>query len=103
MGLISTTSEMQEMPTGKELTDNVYITIIARFAMIAATALLPVFGWLLLRAVGSIDDIGHKTDSIHDQVLETLGKVNLIQNTQSIQSDRLTDHEMRMRLLERGK
>jgi hypothetical protein len=89
--------------TSKDLVENTYITIIARFAMIVAAALLPVFGYLASRGITAVDDVAKKTDTIHDQVIELVGKVNLIQNMQSIQSDRLTDHEMRMRFLERGK
>jgi hypothetical protein len=90
------------MAVTKDLADSTTLMVIARLAMIAATAALPAVGWLLIRSVSTVDDIGHKVDSVHDQVLETGGTVKVIQQTQTVQGQILTDHEARMRALERN-
>lgn len=93
------------MTTTKELAENATLTMVARFAMIIATAMLPIaaggMGWLLVRAVGSLDEVSHKADTIRDQVLETSSNVKLIQQQQTVQGAILADHEARVRLLER--
>lgn len=94
---------MSDNRTTDYLANNAALTVISRFSMLAATAALPVLGWLLIRGVNSVDDLGHKIDVVHEQVIEANGNVKVVQQTQSMQGTMLLDHETRMRLLERPK
>lgn len=91
------------MAVTKDLADNATLTVIARLAMVAATAALPAVGWLLVRSVTTVDAISAKVDEVHDRILETGSAVKLIQQTQAVQSQTLVDHEARMRALEQHK
>lgn len=88
------------MTSTKELADSAAFAVIARLAMIAATVALPVVGWLLIRSINTVDDIGHKVDAVHDSVLDTGATVKLVQQQQDTQAKILADHETRMRFLE---
>ncbi len=87
--------------TNDKLANSSMLMVIARFSMIAATLALPIAGWMLQRGVNAVDEVARKVDTIRDQTIETNGNVKLIQQTQQVQSSILTDHEGRMRLLER--
>lgn len=85
---------------GVKLVNSAILTITARFAMIIATAALPVVGWIALRGINTVDDVARKIDNVRDLALETSLNVKLIQQTQTLQGASLADHETRMRLLE---
>lgn len=85
---------------GVKLVNSAILTIVARFAMIIATSALPVVGWIALRGINTVDDIGRKIDTVRDLSLETSLNVKLIQQTQTLQGASLADHETRMRMLE---
>lgn len=83
-----------------KLANNVMLTLIARGAMILATASLPIAGWMLERSVATIDNMAAKIDTIRDQTIETGGAIKLIQQSQTVQGQILADHEARVRALE---
>ena len=86
----------------EKLVNNSVLTLVARGMMIFATVVgLPIAGWMINRAVASVDSIAGKVDSMKDQASDTNGTVKLIQQTQTIQTSIIADHETRMRLLER--
>jgi hypothetical protein len=84
-----------------DLANNTVLAVLARLAMLGATAALPVAGWLLLRGIDSIDRVSTKVDVIHDQITETASNVKLLQQSQTAQQQLLADHEARVRSLER--
>jgi hypothetical protein len=87
--------------TGKRLADNVALTLISRGAMIFATVIgLPIAGWMMNRAVASVDRIAEKVETIRDQSFQTSGTVKLIQQNQDVQTRTIYDHETRVRVLE---
>ena len=91
------------MTTTKDLADSATFTVLARIAMLVATAALPAVGWMLARGISGVDEIGHKVDTIQERVQETNGNMKLLQVQEALQSSVLQDHETRMRYLERGK
>ena len=86
---------------GDKIANNVWLTIISRFAMICATAALPIAGWMMQRGISTIDRVGDKVDAVRDQINETNGTIRLIQQTQQVQNSIIADHEARVRMLER--
>lgn len=94
---------MPDPTSGEKLANNVMLTLVARSAMIFATVIgLPVAGWMMNRAVSSVDAISRKVDTIREQSLETNGALKLIQQSQQSQGQILADHETRVRVLERS-
>ncbi len=89
------------MPESDKLANNVVLILISRIAMIAATAALPIAGWMLERGISAVDRIGEQVNVVHDQLTETGGTIRLIQQTQQVQNGIIVDHEQRMRSLER--
>jgi hypothetical protein len=87
--------------TGAKLVSNVWVTLIARFAIIGATCFMPIAGWLMVRAVNSVDQIASKVDSIGEREQDTNFTVKLIQQTQNQQTGIIADHESRVRTLEK--
>lgn len=85
----------------QRLVNNVILILMSRFAMILATAALPVAGWMIQRGIASVDRLSDKVDAIHDQLTETGASIRLLQQTQQVQNTVLVDHETRMRELER--
>lgn len=85
----------------ERVANNVVLLLVSRFAMILAASALPVGGWMLQRAVASVDRLSDKVDALRDQMTETGGTIRLVQQTQALQSGFINDHEARMRLLER--
>ena len=85
----------------RDLAENTFLMVVARLAMVGATVALPVVGWLLVRGINGVDEIGRKVDIIHDRVLETSSTMRLIQQQQANEATILSDHEGRIRLLER--
>src|SRR6266705_527991 len=93
--------EMTDDTAGSKLANSVTLTLVSRAAMIFATVIgLPVAGWMMNRAVDSVDKISSKMESIREQSLETNGNVKLIQLTQGVQTQIIADHEARVRALE---
>jgi hypothetical protein len=86
--------------TMPDLVNNTVLTVLARLAMLGATAALPVAGWLLVRGVNTMDRVSDKADTIHEQLLGAASDVKLLQQTQQIQQQILADHEARVRTLE---
>ena len=86
--------------TGSKVANSVALTLISRFAMIAATLALPIVGWMVQRGVSTGDVVAEKIDRLRDQSIETNGTVKLIQQTQAVQGASLTDHESRIRIQE---
>lgn len=82
------------------LASNNLLTVISRFAMITATAALPIVGWLLQRGISSVDDVSKKVDTVNERLIETGGNVKLIQQAQSMQGAIIVDHEARLRAQE---
>lgn len=95
---------LRAMTSSKELADNTALTVIARFAMIGASAMLPlvasVVGFMLLRGINTVDELNRNVDVIRDRVVETNSNVKLIQMQQTSQAALLADHEARVRVLE---
>ena len=89
------------MPESDKLANNVVLILISRIAMIAATAALPIAGWMLERGISAVDRIGEQVNVVHYQLTETGGTIRLIQQTQQVQNGIIVDHEQRMRSLER--
>jgi len=87
------------------LARNTVLTVIARLAMIAATAMLPVAGFLLTRTVNSIDAMSLEVSKGATQIklLEQAVKFGFDANKADVASIRqqLTDHEGRLRVIER--
>jgi hypothetical protein len=84
-----------------KLVDSVFLTLIARGAIIIATLVaLPLAGWMLNRAVDAVDRLSAKVDALREQSLDISGTVKLIQQSQDTQSRAIADHEARVRLLE---
>jgi hypothetical protein len=84
-----------------KLVDSVFLTLIARGAIIIATLVaLPLAGWMLNRAVDAVDRLSAKVDALREQSLDISGTVKLIQQSQDTQSRVIADHEARVRLLE---
>lgn len=69
------------------LANNVTLAVLARIAMLAATACLPIVGWLLVRSIDTLDDV-------HSRVIS-------LQATSSATMVTVADHEARIRDLER--
>lgn len=91
---------MTDQP-GAKLVNSVILTLVARGAIIVATAVgLPAAGWMMNRAVESVDKISIKVDAIKDQSIETGGTLKLIQQSQDVQRRMIDDHEARVRVLE---
>lgn len=87
-----------------KLVDSVALTLIARGAIILATAVgLPGAFWMMNRAVNSVDTISAKIDTLRDQGTETAGAVKMIQQLQGAQSRTLDDHEARLRYAEKNR
>ena len=88
----------------RKLFDNAMLTLISRLAIIAASALFPVVGFLgafaINRAVTSFDDLGKKIDQTHEQEADTNSTLKLVQAEQAAQGAMLSDHELRVRHLE---
>lgn len=82
---------------GEKLVNSVALTLIARIAMVIAAGALPVAGWMLSRGISSIDEVSRKIDTMRDQAFETNGTVKLIQQTQTLQTKTIDDHEIRIR------
>lgn len=92
---------MTDETPGSKLVNSVTLTLVSRGAMIFATMVgLPIAGWMMNRAVDSVDQIKSKVDTIREQSLETNGNVKLIQLTQGVQTAIIADHEARVRSLE---
>lgn len=89
------------MTQTENLAGSAIFTVIARTAMILATAALPVVGWLLQRSVNTVDEISRKVDTVNEKTVETNSTVKLIQQTQTMQGALIADHEGRIRGLER--
>jgi hypothetical protein len=86
-----------------KLVDNVMLTLVARIAIIAATAIgLPVAGWMMNRAVSSVDSISEKIDKVREQAVETNGTIKLLQQLQTADHQMLSDHEFRLRGVEQA-
>lgn len=85
----------------ERLVNNVILILLSRFAMILATAALPVAGWMIQRGVASVDRLGDKVDALKEQLTDTTVTIRIIQQSQQVQNSVITDHEMRMRILER--
>lgn len=84
----------------EKFTNSVAFTLVARGAMILATAALPIAGWMIQRSVNTVDSISAKIDTIHDQTVDTNVSIKLIQQSQESQGRLLADHEQRVRILE---
>lgn len=94
---------MTDIPANGEkqkLVNSAVLTVIARLAMVFAAGAAPVGGWMLQRAITSVDEVARKIDAARDLALETGVNVKLIQQTQQIQGAVLADHETRVRILE---
>lgn len=84
-----------------KIANNSVFTLITRAAMIFVAFAVPAVGWMLQRSVNTVDQISAKVDTVKDQSTETNSTVKLIQQTQSVQSQIIADHESRVRILER--
>lgn len=83
-----------------KVANSVTLTLVSRFAMIVATAALPVFGWMLQRGVSSVDAMSAKIDAIQQRVIETGLLLKFVQQNQESEDRLLADHESRVRALE---
>jgi hypothetical protein len=93
--------DQNDTSPGSKLVSSVALTLIARGAIILSTAVgLPAAAFMLQRGVGSIDEVGRKVDSMKEQAMETGSNVRLIQQTQTLQTQIIADHETRVRTLE---
>lgn len=84
----------------EKIANSVTLILISRIATILAVGALPVAGWMIQRGISQIDVISTKIDTIKDQAFETNSTVKVIQQTQSLQTQIISDHETRMRVLE---
>jgi len=90
-----------EKTASEKLVNSVVLTLIARFAIVVATAVvLPGALWMIQRGVGSIDEISKKIDIMRDQAFETSGAIRALQQSSATQAQILSDHEQRVRVLE---
>ena len=102
----------------RKLFENAMLTLASRIAILLASLLLPVMGFLgtfaFNRAVSSFDELGRKVDLIREETAVKLDKfandaaeanynIKLAQQSQRIESLTLADHETRMRRLEEGR
>ena len=84
---------MASQDTGSKLVNSVILTLIARTAIILATAALPVVGYMM-------QGISNKLDTLHDQSIQTNGVLELIRQSAMRRDQMIADHESRMRTLE---
>lgn len=92
---------MTDTSPASKLAESVTLKLISRGSMIFATLVgLPVAGWMMNRAVNSVDKMSDKMEMLREQGLETNGTVKLIQQTQGTQTQLISDHEVRVRALE---
>ena len=90
-------------PVGEKLANSVALTLFARVAMLIATGLiLPAALWMGNRGVSTIDEISKKIDAMKEASIEDRGEIRALRAESSAQQKILTDHEIRVRELERA-
>lgn len=80
---------------------NEWFYLVARVCMIVASTIgLPICGWMISRAVAKADEISMQiaTQSIDIRLLQAT-----VQFQFKVDGEKLTDHELRLRGMERGK
>lgn len=85
----------------RAVVENAWLTVVARFAIFIATFVaLPVAGWLLTRAAGTVDHILEATQKIELKLVNMDGAEKLFaEQIQALQREQM-DHEQRLRELE---
>lgn len=84
----------------EKIANSVTLILMSRIAMIVSVGALPVAGWMIQRGISQIDVISAKIDTLKDQAVETATSAKLIQQTLTIQTQMIADHEVRVRVLE---
>jgi hypothetical protein len=93
----------QEKTASEKLVNSVALTLFARVAMLIATGLiLPAALWMGNRGVSTIDEISKKIDAMKEASIEDRGEIRALRAESSAQQKILTDHEIRVRELERA-
>jgi len=81
--------------------ENAVLKLTARIAIVLASLIgVPGAGWLITRAVSSIDDLTKAVEMVDHKVTKVEAKVGLIEQKVTDTVDAEKDHEIRLRHLE---